>query len=75
MPIPENHTYAEALSCAITRRKFLWSNRDWMRLPENRRITELQRYTTQLMGGDKAEGVALAREALYRDSVPANARE
>lgn len=67
--IPAGHTYEEALSCAITRRRYLWSNRDWMRLPENRRITELQRYCAQLMGGDKKEGEVLAREALWKETA------
>lgn len=73
MPCPPGKTYSDALSQAIAMRKLLWSKPQWLRCKEDARISELQKFCARLMSGDKAEGEALAREALYRDSAPVHA--
>lgn len=69
MPLPAGRTQAEALSQAIAMRKLLWTKPQWLRCKEDARITELQKFCARLCMGDKEEGIALAREALYRESA------
>lgn len=69
MPVPAGKTYEEALSQAIAMRKLLWSKPQWLRCKEDARISELQKFCARLMSGDKDEGIALAREALYRENA------
>lgn len=69
MPIRPGYTKEFVLSQAIDYRKVLWGKPEWLRVKEDARISALNSFCTKLMCGDKDEGIALAREALYRESA------
>ena len=65
MSLPAGKTHADALRRAAELKRQLWSDARWLRVPEDRRIEELNRLCTALYGGDKDAGLGLAREAIY----------
>lgn len=63
--LPEGKTLAEAIRIAGIHRDRLWSQPDWMSLPEEKRSAELERICTKMLGGNEDAGKALAIEGCW----------
>lgn len=63
--LPPGKTYAEALARAKNLNRRLYTSYEWMMVPEDRRIDELNRFCAALCQGDKECGAELALSAVW----------